>query len=198
LLEFPIICEALFRVALRLYLSNSLAVTDSGKCRYLHDCARATDSAAPSKRQWAGRLRAAIAMGLGMLRHGDLLSGLKIWRTGPSEICDSLSRAQKHIGRLLADEAARTLKLGPDRRSHILIAGLLPLEPQSEFTSQLTLGGCAAAGLTMHKWVAGWHTPEVQSEFTLHLAPTLPGACPSAVLLPVVTAPITQTPEMTS
>src|SRR6202045_3758667 len=75
LLEFPIICEALFRVALRLYLSNSLAVTDSGKCRYLHDCARATDSAAPSKRQWAGRLRAAIAIGLGMLRHGILLSG---------------------------------------------------------------------------------------------------------------------------
>jgi hypothetical protein len=33
-IEFPIIHEALFRVALRLYLSNSLAVTDSGKCRY--------------------------------------------------------------------------------------------------------------------------------------------------------------------
>ena len=35
MLEFPIICEALFRVALRLYFSNSLAVTDGGKCRYL-------------------------------------------------------------------------------------------------------------------------------------------------------------------
>ena len=37
-------------------------------------------------RQWAGRLRAAIAIGLGMLRHGVLLSGLKIGRTGPSEM----------------------------------------------------------------------------------------------------------------
>ena len=61
-----------------------LAITGSGKYRHFLDCALATDRAAPSKRQWAGRLRAAIAMGLGMLRHGVLLSGLKIWRTGPS------------------------------------------------------------------------------------------------------------------
>jgi hypothetical protein len=26
----------------------------------------------------------------------------------------------------------------------------------------------------MHKWVAGWHTPEPQSEFALQLAPTVP------------------------
>ena len=42
--------------------------------------------------------------------------------------------------------------------------------PQLEFTSQLP-GGCAAAGLTMHKFVAEWHTSELQSESTLHLAP---------------------------
>jgi len=49
----------------------------------------------------------------------------------------------------------------------------------------------------MHKWVAGWHTPEVQSEFTLHLAPTPPGTCANAVPLPLVIAPITQIPDMT-
>ena len=62
--------ELLFPVVLRLRLSNSLAVTDSVECRYLHDCARATDRAAPSKRQWIGRLSAAITVGLRVLRHG--------------------------------------------------------------------------------------------------------------------------------
>jgi hypothetical protein len=62
--------------------------------------------------------------------------------------------------------------------------------------SELAFGGCAAAGLIMHKWVTGWHTFELQSEFTLHLEPTLPGACANATLLPVVTAPMTQMAEM--
>ena len=50
----------------------------------------------------------------------------------------------------------------------------------------------------IHTWsyklaeVIGWHTPELQSGFTLHLEPTLPGACASAVLLSVVTAPMAQ------
>jgi hypothetical protein len=44
----------------------------------------------------------------------------------------------------------------------------------------------------MHKWVTGWHTPEVQSEFTLHLEPTLPGACAGAV-----PTPMAQVAEMT-
>ena len=63
---------------------------------------------------------------------------------------------------------------------------------QAEFASQLVLGGCAAAALIMHKWVAGWHTPDLQSELILHLAPTLPVPCASAVLLPLAPAPIAQ------
>src|ERR1700730_10523080 len=63
---------------------------------------------------------------------------------------------------------------------------------QAEFASQLVLGGCAAAALIMHKWVAGWHTPDLQSELILHLAPTLPATCASAVLLPLAPAPIAQ------
>jgi hypothetical protein len=70
-------------------------------------------------------------------------------------------------------------------------------ESQSEFTLQFDLAGCAAAALTMHKWVAGWHTPEMQSEFTLHVAPTWPAVCASVVLLPLVIAPITQMAGMT-
>jgi hypothetical protein len=65
-------------------------------------------------------------------------------------------------------------------------------ELQAEFASQLVLGGCAAAALIMHKWVAGWHTPDLQSELILHLAPTLPATCASAVLLPLAPAPIAQ------
>src|ERR1700720_4610912 len=65
-------------------------------------------------------------------------------------------------------------------------------ELQAEFASQLVPGGCAAAALIMHKWVAGWHTPDRQSELILHLAPTLPVPCASAVLLPVAPAPIAQ------
>ena len=39
---------------------------------------------------------------------------------------------------------------------------------------QLVLGGFPAAALIMHKWVAGWHTPDRQSELTRQLAPTGP------------------------
>ena len=35
-------------------------------------------------------------------------------------------------------------------------------------------GGFTAAALIMHKWVVGWHTPDMQSEFILQLAPTTP------------------------
>jgi hypothetical protein len=46
----------------------------------------------------------------------------------------------------------------PEAFGIYLSLGVLPLEPQSEFTSQLTLGGCAAAGLTMHKMRAWCRT----------------------------------------
>jgi len=41
----------------RLYLSEVLAVTDSGKCRHPHDCTLATVRTTPSKRQWGNRGR---------------------------------------------------------------------------------------------------------------------------------------------
>jgi hypothetical protein len=59
-------------------------------------------------------------------------------------------------------QSEATLHLAPAGRPEAfgiyLSLGLLPLEPQSEFTSQLTLGGCAAAGLTMHKMRAWCRT----------------------------------------
>ena len=48
---------------LRLYASNVLAITDSGRSRYLLDCALATYRTAPSKRQWRSRRGLAIAPG---------------------------------------------------------------------------------------------------------------------------------------
>jgi hypothetical protein len=59
-------------------------------------------------------------------------------------------------------QSESTLHLAPAGRPEAfgiyLSLGLLPLEPQSEFTSQLTLSGCAAAGLTMHKMRAWCRT----------------------------------------
>src|ERR1700738_2096748 len=39
-------------------------------------------------------------------------------------------------------------------------------ESQSEFMLQLVLGGFPAAAPTMHKWGAGWHTPDTPSALT--------------------------------
>ena len=55
--------------------------------------------------------------------------------------------------------------------------------PHSEFSSQPELGCPDEAALSMHNRVTGWHTPDLQSEFALHLAPTLRAACASAVSL---------------
>jgi hypothetical protein len=96
-------------------------------------------------------------------------------------------------------QSESTLHVAPTGRPEAfgtdLSLGWLAPEPPSEFIPGVGFGGSAAAGLIMHKWVTGWHTPDVQSEFTLHLEPTLPGACASTVLQ-VVTAPVTQIAEM--
>jgi hypothetical protein len=65
--------------------------------------------------------------------------------------------------------------------------------PEPGFAPLLSPADCTAAALIMHKRVAGWHTPDLQSEFALHLAPTLPVACARAGPVTPAAAPITQT-----
>jgi hypothetical protein len=79
---------------------------------------------------------------------------------------------------------------------HWSLAPMHTVGPEPGFAPSLSPADCTAAALIMHKRVAGWHTPDLQSEFTLHLAPTLPAACAMAGLMPLSVAPITQTPAL--
>jgi Resolvase, N terminal domain len=74
--------------------------------------------------------------------------------------------------------------------------------PQSSSASRRTASQAGfllliQCGERPERWWARKSLPEMQSEFTLHVAPTLPAVCASEVLLPLVIAPITQMVGMT-